>query len=88
MGADMGRGAPAGLAGGGLGGSGSGDDLDASPVEIRTNYDVDVEFYGIVKIYNPVREKFLRRAAGENVDEPDPIDAANTKRPGTDSAKP
>ena len=38
--------------------------LDSNPVEIRTNYDVDVEFYGIVKIYNPVRDKFLRRAAG------------------------
>jgi hypothetical protein len=73
---------------GGLGGGGSADGLDASPVEIRTNYDVDVEFYGIVKIYNPVREKFLRRAAGENVAAPDPIDAANTKRPGVDSAKP
>ena len=61
---------------------------DDEPVEIRTNYDVDVEFYGIVKIYNPVREKFLRKAAGQNVDEPAPNDAANTGQPGTDSAKP
>ena len=34
------------------------------PVEVRTNYDVNVEFYGIVKIYNPVREDLLRQAIG------------------------
>ncbi len=39
-------------------------ELKSTPVEVRTNYDVSVEFYGIVKIYNPVREKFLRKAAG------------------------
>ena len=39
--------------------------LEASvDVEKRTNYDVNVEFYGIVKIYNPVRAERLRRAAG------------------------
>ncbi|MEL7500639.1 MAG: hypothetical protein AAFN77_23805 [Planctomycetota bacterium] len=36
----------------------------AQPIEVRTNYDVNVEFFGIVKIYNPVREDFLRQAAG------------------------
>jgi len=43
--------------------------LIPSPVETRTNYDVDVEFYGIIKIYNPVRDKFLRTAAGQQPDE-------------------
>jgi hypothetical protein len=58
--------------------------LKPSPVETRTNYDVDVEFYGIIKIYNPVREKFLRTAAGQQVDEqpaetPDPNQAAKSQ---------
>ena len=47
-------------------------------VEVRTNYDVDVEFYGIVKIYNPVtpdRIKLLRKSAGLS-EEVDPNDAA------------
>ena len=39
--------------------------MAATPVHVRTSYDVDVEFYGIVKIYNPVREAFLRKALGE-----------------------
>ena len=34
------------------------------PIHVRTNYDVNVEFFGIVKIYNPVNEKLLREAAG------------------------
>ena len=38
--------------------------VEVTPVEVRTNYDVYVEFYGVVKIYNPVREDFLRQAAG------------------------
>ncbi|MEM7785311.1 MAG: hypothetical protein AAF939_17390 [Planctomycetota bacterium] len=38
--------------------------LESTPVEIRTNHDVNVEFFGIVKIYNPVRADLLRRAAG------------------------
>ena len=28
---------------------------------------MSVEFYGVVKIYNPVRENFLRLAAGQQV---------------------
>jgi hypothetical protein len=55
----MGRGGPPG---GGLGGGGP--KLSSSPIETRTSYDVNVEFYGIVKIYNPVRENLLRAAAG------------------------
>jgi hypothetical protein len=68
-----GMGAGPGGAGGGMGG-GMGQSVDlgtlaSTPVESRTNYDVKIEFYGIVKIYNPVRENFLRKAAGQPVDE-------------------
>lgn len=38
--------------------------LVATDVETRLSYDVDVEFYGVVKIYNPVRENYLRQAVG------------------------
>ena len=69
----------------GYGGSGTsfGPVLHSTPVEVRTNYDVNVEFYGIVKIYNPVRPKVLRAAAGMEDDEVDPNDAASvvSKRP-------
>lgn len=65
---------------GGVGGGfeGTGSSVKSTPVETRTNYDVDVEFYGIVKIYNPVRAGFLRKAAGVEDDEAgDPNDAAS-----------
>ena len=51
------------VGGGGIGGPAGGAET-SKPVEIRTNYDVNVEFFGIVKIYNPVREDLLRQAAG------------------------
>lgn len=38
--------------------------LVPTEVETRLSYDVDVEFYGVVKIYNPVRENYLRQAVG------------------------
>lgn len=38
--------------------------LVPTEVETRLSYDVDVEFYGVVKIYNPVRENYLRKAVG------------------------
>ena len=66
MGMDMGM---------GMGGMRNELELKSTPVETRANYDVRVEFYGIVKIYNPVREKFLREAAGLEEDI-DPNDAA------------
>ena len=53
----------AGAAGSGIGG-GPGGGGTSQAVEIRTNFDVNVEFYGIVKIYNPVREDLLREAIG------------------------
>ena len=37
---------------------------EVSRVETRTNYDVNVEFFGIIKIYNPVRADLIRKAAG------------------------
>jgi hypothetical protein len=45
--------------------------LVPTEVETRLSYDVDVEFYGVVKIYNPVRENYLRKAVGLPVDEDD-----------------
>ncbi len=72
-GADLGGTGGAAGEGGGMGG---GEALSATPVHVRTSYDVDVEFYGIVKIYNPVREALLRKAVGENSDPVAPNDAA------------
>ena len=62
-----------GLAGGFAGGSEGGaaaapeEELTPTPVESRQDFIVAVEYYGVVKIYNPVRENFLRLAAGQNV---------------------
>jgi hypothetical protein len=70
------------------------DGFDANPigvvpVETRTNYDVNVEFFGIVKIYNPVREDELKRAAGLEEDT-DLLDdsASNAKSRNANPAKP
>ena len=38
--------------------------LEPSEIETRLSYDVDVEFYGVVKLYNPVRGNYLRQAVG------------------------
>jgi hypothetical protein len=61
--------------------------LIATPVEIRTNYDVNVEFYGIVKIYNPVQESLLRRALGDDGIE-DGDAASNTTLDGRSASLP
>lgn len=58
---------------GGMGGGAGGESTTANfdkvePVATRTNFDVRVEFFGIVKIYNPVREDLLRQAVGLPVD--------------------
>lgn len=45
-------------------------ELKPTPVETRLNYDVRVEFYGIVRIYNPVRKNFLLEAVGLPVEDP------------------
>ena len=68
MGGDMG-GAMNGMGMGGMGGAAGAptEDLEPTPVEKRTDFMVSVEFYGVVKIYNPVRENFLRKAAGQEV---------------------
>ena len=69
------------MGGMGMGGMGMGGgtsqalkQLESTPVESRVNFDVNVEFYGIVKIYNPVREDFLRKAAGQEVGNDAPVD--------------
>ena len=50
-----------------LGSREPGEELKPLPIESRTDFMVSVEFYGVVKIYNPVRENFLRLAAGQDV---------------------
>lgn len=37
---------------------------DVERIETRVNYDVNVEFSGIIKIYNPVRADLIRKAVG------------------------
>ena len=37
---------------------------EVTSVETRVNYDINVEFFGIIKIYNPVRPDLIRKAAG------------------------
>jgi len=54
--------------------------LEPTEVETRLSYDVDVEFYGVVKIYNPVRENYLRQAVGLPVDEEDSDEESNRLR--------
>ena len=48
---------------------------EVSEVETRVNYDVNVEFFGIIKIYNPVRPDLIRKAAGLKPED-DPADSA------------
>ena len=60
----------------GMGGMGRGfgqqklDALESTPVETRLSYDVKVEFYGIVRIYNAVRKDFLLKAVGLEPENP------------------
>ncbi len=51
---------------------------NVAPIETRVNYDVNVEFFGIIKIYNPVRADLIRKAAGIETEEGDgnSLDAA------------
>ncbi len=50
-------------------------------VETRIGYDVDVEFYGIVKIYNPVNETLL---TGQATDEETDTTSSETTDSGSD----
>jgi hypothetical protein len=63
----MGMGMGMGMGDGMGGGSATAEALEPTDVESRTDFMVFVEFYGVVKIYNPVRENFLRKAAGQEV---------------------
>lgn len=56
---------------------------DVARVETRTNYDVNVEFFGIIKIYNPVREDLIRKAAGLEEEQEDALDSAANRRGAT-----
>ena len=58
----------AGFGGADNGNEGASSALEFGPVETRTNYDVKAEFYGYVKIYNPVDEARLtgKKAEGED----------------------
>lgn len=76
MGSGMGSMSDASMGGMSMGMGGMGGDsgpaaptekLKPTPVESRTDFMVSIEFYGVVKIYNPVRENFLRLAAGQEV---------------------
>ena len=60
-GAGVDGGAGPGVDGGGGGPGGDSDTVEAgdSVVNTRTDYDISVEFYGIVKIYNPVNYEML-----------------------------
>jgi len=66
------RGGVGGLSG--QGGSGFGDQgggkKRATKVALRKNYDVGVEFYGIVKIYNPVKAELITGKKAEAVSTP------------------
>ena len=50
---------------------------EISQVETRVNYDVNVEFFGIIKIYNPVRADLIRKAAGLEPEEATPSDSGD-----------
>ena len=50
---------------------------EVSQVETRVNYDVNVEFFGIIKIYNPVRADLIRKAAGLEPEESTPSDSVD-----------
>lgn len=82
-----------GMSGGmGMGMNGSSttptEKLEPTPVESRTDFLVSVEFYGVVKIYNPVRENFLRLAAGQEVvdETADPAMEASAQAPAQPAA--
>lgn len=75
---------------GGVGGgtATAGPSISSSGVETRTNHDVNVEFTGIVKIYNPVRADFLRKATGIDTSEVDPNDAASNSSTDSNASAP
>ena len=54
-------------------------------IETRIGYDVDVEFYGIVKIYNPVNEAMLTGKTADDNTDSDTTDSADDKASPTSS---
>ncbi len=81
-GAGIGAGGGAGAVGdeqpGGQSAGANGDDVD---VEVRTNFDVDVEFYGVVKIYNPINRALLTGEKEPIAEQPAAAQPAPTSRP-------
>ncbi len=89
---------PAAAAGGGAaglegdGGPAQGSDVDnktpAANIELRKNFDVDVEFYGFVKIYNPVDYKRFSGAQEANANSTPPAGqtTGNNKRNSGDTS--
>lgn len=58
--------------GGNDGGDASEDSRESVPVHLRKTYDVNVEFYGIVKIYNPVDEELILGTKGKTANTVNP----------------
>jgi len=54
-------------------------------IETRIGYDVDVEFYGIVKIYNPVNEAMLTGKTADDNTDSDTTDSADDEASPTSS---
>ena len=54
-------------------------------IETRIGYDVDVEFYGIVKIYNPVNEAMLTGKTSDDTTDTDTTDSADEDASPTSS---
>jgi hypothetical protein len=54
-------------------------------IETRIGYDVDVEFYGIVKIYNPVNEAMLTGKTSDDTTDTDTTDSADDDASPTSS---
>jgi hypothetical protein len=54
-------------------------------IETRIGYDVDVEFYGIVKIYNPVNEAMLTGKTSDDTTDTDTTESADDDASPTSS---
>lgn len=80
IGAGGGAGGGTGLIGDGQAKQSGGDESDVD-VEVRTNFDVDVEFYGVVKIYNPVNRALLTGEKDPVAEQTAPAQPAPSSRP-------
>ena len=67
------------------GSSSGGSGVAVGSVESRTNYNVKVEFYGIIKIYNPVRYKLLGKENQSKADSKKSNDKRNKSKNKTNA---